>query len=121
MNIPEEAKVTDEEINNIRLNKAPDILHPDMQRCCEEVANFTQEKLLSTCYPCKECSWKDGYFVDSNGHICPSCKGTGQGSPMFAQLDPNQELPKLRPHAIVSDGMQTQRDMRNQGWRKTIP
>ena len=31
-------KLLKEQINVIRLNKAPDILHRDMQRCCEAVA-----------------------------------------------------------------------------------
>jgi len=27
---------------------------------------------------CPECSWKEGYFVDSKGEICITCQGTGK-------------------------------------------
>ena len=42
---------------------------------------------------CPECSWKEGYFVNNKGEICPTCKGTGK------KQDPlGEEIEKIVAH-----------------------
>lgn len=63
------------------------------------------EAVLNLRYPHgkHECEWKDGYFVNDSGQICPTCKGTGQGKKVLAVVCENQELPTNLAKLVTDD------------------
>jgi hypothetical protein len=95
----------------------------DYDVLAQDEADSYVESLLALCYPCKECggSGQSQEVVGYHGH-CPTCHGTGLGSPILGILSENQTLPKNKCQCL-HNGLATaygtaQEDMLSAGYRR---